>query len=170
MLQEGTKLLPEQFRLTIDNEILCTGFNSKNFNIFSSKKMPLLLELKNADLNALPIQTIFKNGDDLRQDMLTLQAIRLIDEIWKENNLDLCLRPYNVIGTGFEQGFLEFVSDSVTIAGIQHSKGIFNTFSENSIKNFMINNFKKKFSGNPGKIRSEVIRVHQNFIKSTAGY
>lgn len=132
--------------------------------------MPLLLELNNADLNAPPIQTIFKNGDDLRQDMLTLQAIRLIDEIWRENNLDLCLRPYNVIGTGFEQGFLEFVSDSVTIADIQHSKGIFNTFSENSIKNFMVKNFKSKLSGTSGKIRSEITRIHQNFLKSTAGY
>lgn len=51
--------------------------------------MPLLLELENFDKNALPIKTIFKNGDDLRQDMLTIQAIRLIDEIWKENDLDL---------------------------------------------------------------------------------
>lgn len=120
MLKEGEKLLPEKFRLTINNEIQWTGFNRDYFNIFSSKKMPLLLELTNGDLNAPPIRTIFKNGDDLRQDMLTLQAIQLIDEILKENKLDLCLAPYRVIGTGFEQGFLEFVSDSITIAEIQY--------------------------------------------------
>jgi phosphatidylinositol kinase/protein kinase (PI-3 family) len=91
--------------------------------------MPLLLELTNGDLNAPPIRTIFKNGDDLRQDMLTLQAIELIDEILKENKIDLCLAPYKVIGTGFEQGFLEFVSDSITIAEIQYNKSVWNTFS-----------------------------------------
>jgi hypothetical protein len=89
MLREGRKQLSSKFRLTINNEIECTGFNLDYFNIFSSKKMPLLLELTNHDCNAEPIQTIFKNGDDLRQDMLTLQAIHLIDEILKENNLDL---------------------------------------------------------------------------------
>ncbi|CAI2363182.1 unnamed protein product [Moneuplotes crassus] len=170
MLHEGTTLLPSTFRLTIDNEILCTGFNDRGFNIFSSKKMPLLLELKNADVNAPPIRTIFKNGDDLRQDMLTLQAIKLIDEIWKENGLDLCLAPYQVIGTGFEQGFLEFVGDSVTIAEIQYKKSIWNTFSENSIKNFLVQNFKERLKDTPHKVHSELKRVHENFIKSTAGY
>ena len=171
MLQEGAKSLPQTFRLTIDNEVLCTGFNSENFRYFSSKKCPLLLELSNADLNAPSIMTIFKNGDDLRQDMLTLQAIRLIDEIWKENGLDLCLAPYQVIGTGFEQGFLEFVGDSITIAEIQYKKkSVFNTFSDKSIKNYMINNFKEKFWKQPGKVREVMIAAHQNFLKSTAGY
>jgi len=170
MLKEGESILPPQFRLTIDNEIECIGFNPERFNIFSSKKMPLLLELPNVDTNAPPIRTIFKNGDDLRQDMLTIQAIKLIDEIWKENDLDLGLTPYTVIGTGFEQGFLQFVSDSVTIAEIQYKKSIWNTFSENSIKNFMVNHFKEKLKSNPAKVRSTMEMVHQNFVKSTAGY
>lgn len=89
MLQQGESLLPERFRLTINNEIICKGFNDKGFNIFSSKKTPLLIELVNSDQSAASIRTIFKNGDDLRQDMLTIQAIRLIDEIWKDNDMDL---------------------------------------------------------------------------------
>ena len=170
MLEQGEKSLPEKFRLTINNEIVCTGFNPERFNIFSSKKMPLLLELINEDRYAPNIRTIFKNGDDLRQDMLTIQAIRLIDEIWKENGLDLCLMPYTVIGTGFEQGFLQFVSDSITIAEIQYKKSVWNTFSENSIKNFMVSHFKEQLKGNPASIRSTLQTVHQNFTKSTAGY
>ena len=131
--------------------------------------MPLLIELINSDENSFSIKTIFKNGDDLKQDMLTIQAIRLIDEIWKENNLDLCLTPYSVVGTGFQQGFLQYVSDSITIAEIQYKKSIWNTFSENSIKNYMVKNFKEKFKGEVN-VRGKIEQFRQNFTKSTAGY
>lgn len=34
----------------------------------------------------------------------------------------------------------------------------------------MIENFTEKYKNNPTKIRSEMIRIHQNFLRSTAGY
>ena len=146
-----------------------SGFNLSKFNIFSSKKLPLLIELVNSDEDSFPIRTIFKNGDDLKQDMLTIQAIRLMDEIWKENDLDLCLLPYSVVGTGFQQGYLEYVSDSITIAEIQYKKSVWNTFSENSIKNFMVKLFKEKFKG-VLNVRSKIEEYRQTFTRSTAGY
>ena len=49
-----------------------------------SKKLPLWLEFENVDptcANSEPVRVIFKVGDDLRQDMLTLQMIKLMDKV-----------------------------------------------------------------------------------------
>ncbi len=43
---------------------------------------------------------IFKQGDDLRQDMLTLQMLTLMEQLWDEEGLDLCLLPYGCMSTG----------------------------------------------------------------------
>ena len=62
--------------------------------------VPLWLKFKNASNPHSPAVVLFKAGDDLRQDQLTLQLIRVMDTIWKEDGLDLCMTPYNVTSTG----------------------------------------------------------------------
>jgi phosphatidylinositol-4,5-bisphosphate 3-kinase len=73
---------------------------------------------------------MFKCGDDLRQDVLTLQMIRLMDKVcllllkvnrsklWTREDLHLRLKPYGVIATGDEIGMLQVVLDSDTTASI----------------------------------------------------
>ena len=46
-----------------------------------SKKLPLFLVFGNKDPAGKPIYIIFKSGDDLRQDMLTLQMIHVMDKV-----------------------------------------------------------------------------------------
>jgi hypothetical protein len=62
---------------------------------------------------------IFKCGDDLRQDLLTLQMFRIMDKMWKKQGLNLKLNPYGVIPTGAETGMVEVVTNSNTVSKIQ---------------------------------------------------
>ena len=73
-------------------------------------------------LNFFPLQQtthkIQQVGDDLRQDILTLQIIRIMDLLWKEEGADLFVIPYRVVATGSNAGMIEAVPDSRTTADI----------------------------------------------------
>lgn len=62
---------------------------------------------------------IIKGGDDLRQEIICMQIIKKLDEIWKKEGTSLFVRPYEIIVTGPESGVLEFVTDSISIDGLK---------------------------------------------------
>jgi len=66
---------------------------------------------------------MYKNGDDLRQDQLVLQVLRIMDRLWQAEGLDLGLLPYGCVATGDELGLLEIVLNSDTVANIV-AKGV----------------------------------------------
>ena len=41
---------------------------------------------------------MYKNGDDMRQDQLTLQLLSVMDTMWKDAGLELLVRCCNVLG------------------------------------------------------------------------
>ncbi|KAM4770719.1 phosphatidylinositol 4,5-bisphosphate 3-kinase catalytic subunit beta isoform 2-T2 [Rhinophrynus dorsalis] len=84
-----------------------------------SKMKPLWIVYSNQGFGRDSQGIIFKNGDDLRQDMLTLQLLRLMDMLWKESGLDLRIVPYGCLATGDRCGLIEVVSAAETIADIQ---------------------------------------------------
>lgn len=49
---------------------------------------PLLLNFENLDPTGNDIRIILKIGDDLRQDMFTLQMLRIMDRLWKSHGYD----------------------------------------------------------------------------------
>ena len=69
---------------------------------------PLWLVFENFDQTcAQDVFLIFKNGDDLRQDMLTLQMIRIMDQMWKEEGLDFRMTPYKCVSLAKNVGLIE---------------------------------------------------------------
>ncbi|KAM4821888.1 phosphatidylinositol 4,5-bisphosphate 3-kinase catalytic subunit delta isoform-like isoform X5 [Urocitellus parryii] len=111
---------------------------------------------------------IFKNGDetpalpDLRQDMLTLQMIQLMDALWKQEGLDLRMTPYGCLPTGDCMGLIEAVQHSDTIANIQLNQSNLAAMAAFN-KDALLNWLKSK---NPGEALDRAI---EEFTLSCAG-
>lgn len=58
-------------------------------------------------LSMKTLSVLFKAGDDLRQDQLTLQILGVMDAFWKAEGLDLRMSPYRCVSTGDELGMIE---------------------------------------------------------------
>ncbi|KAF3859413.1 hypothetical protein F7725_021812 [Dissostichus mawsoni] len=115
---------PKSFRVPYDPGLRAGALLIEQCKVMASKKKPLWLQFKRADPTTLskdPIGIIFKDGDDLRQDMLILQILLIMESIWETESLDLCLLPYGCISTGNRIGMIEIVKDATTIANIQQS-------------------------------------------------
>ncbi|XP_060100706.1 phosphatidylinositol 4,5-bisphosphate 3-kinase catalytic subunit gamma isoform isoform X2 [Heteronotia binoei] len=156
---------PECFRVPYDPGLKAGALVIEKCKIMASKKKPLWLEFKCADPTSLSNETIgiiFKHGDDLRQDMLILQILRIMESIWEEESLDLCLLPYGCISTGNKIGMIEIVKDATTIAKIQQST-VGNT---GAFKDEVLNQWLKEKCITEEKFQTAVER----FVYSCAGY
>eukprot|EP01046_Picozoa_sp_COSAG06_P009852 COSAG06_NODE_523_length_14708_cov_16.526593_6_plen_178_part_00 len=96
--------LPAEFTLPLNPQWMCKGIITEKAKAMSSKKVPLWLEFENSEEGAPNFVTLFKAGDDLRQDLLTLQLLRIMDTIWKSEGLDLKVIPYGCVSTGDDLG------------------------------------------------------------------
>jgi phosphatidylinositol 4-kinase len=104
---------------------------------------------------------IFKAGDDVRQDCLALQFIRLMKDIMNSVGLKLFLMPYKVIPnrTGAEKD-LGGVIQCIPKAKSRDELGKSNNRS-----------LKQEFMSRYGKVESQAYKSAQrNFIMSLAGY
>lgn len=107
----------------------CKTVRRDKCKVMDSKMKPIWTVYENIDQHGEDINIIFKNGDDLRQDMLTLQMLRIMDRIWKSNGYDFRLNTYSCISMDSRLGMIEVVLNAETIANIQKEKGIFSATS-----------------------------------------
>lgn len=124
--------LPSRFPLPLDPRFQCCGLRIDKCKAMDSKKVPLWLVFQNADPVGDDIIVIYKVGDDLRQDQLTLQIMRIMERHWECVGLDMCLSPYLCVSTGDASGFIEAVVDSNTTANItkMYSRGASGAFAK----------------------------------------
>lgn len=61
---------------------------------------------------------IYKNGDDLRQDQLTMTLIRLVDKELKEHQLDLHFVPYEILPLSLTDGIMKCVTGTKSVEDI----------------------------------------------------
>uniref|UniRef100_A0A8D0DEF2 Phosphatidylinositol 4,5-bisphosphate 3-kinase catalytic subunit beta isoform n=1 Tax=Sander lucioperca TaxID=283035 RepID=A0A8D0DEF2_SANLU len=147
----------------LNPNVLLSGINVERCRYMDSKMKPLWIVYNNKLLGGDTLGIIFKNGDDLRQDMLTLQILRLMDLLWKEANLDLRIVPYGCLATGDRAGLIEVVSSADTIANIQlTSSNVAAAAAFN--KDALLNWLKERNTGDA------LDRAIEEFTLSCAGY
>ncbi|XP_071689006.1 phosphatidylinositol 4-kinase alpha 1-like [Rutidosis leptorrhynchoides] len=127
----------------------------------SAAKVPIMITFdvadKDGDPNDIkPQACIFKVGDDCRQDVLALQVISLLRDIFGAIGLNLYLYPYGVLPTDPERGIIEVVPNSRSRSqmGETTDGGLYEIFQQDF--------------GPVGSPTFEAAR--ENFIVSSAGY
>lgn len=77
----------------------------------------------NLDSDMESVSVIFKKGDDVRQDMLVLQLIEIMDKWCRAEGLDLYLTAYRTLATRSDSGLIEVVPGSKTMSNIKEEHG-----------------------------------------------
>ncbi|KAJ8612387.1 hypothetical protein CTAYLR_007947 [Chrysophaeum taylorii] len=147
----------------LDPTFRCRGIDVSKCRVLSSKKQPLSVVLKNADPAGDDFPIIYKHGDDLRQDQLTLQLVRLMDDLWRRQGLDLQMWPYRCVASGDACGVIEVVREASTTADIQvqFGRGARGAFKDNVVSLYLENH--------NVDVRS-FERARSTFVSSCSGY
>ncbi|XP_055904205.1 phosphatidylinositol 4,5-bisphosphate 3-kinase catalytic subunit beta isoform [Eupeodes corollae] len=152
------------FQSPLNPSFRCKGVKPDKCKVMDSKMRPLWVVFENADMLCDDIYIIFKNGDDLRQDMLTLQMLRVMDQLWKNEGLDFRMNIYNCISMERRLGMIEVVLNAETIANIQKVKGMFSATSP--FKKGSLFSWLKEHNNT----EEEMNKAVEEFTLSCAGY
>ncbi|CAH8301812.1 unnamed protein product [Eruca vesicaria subsp. sativa] len=127
----------------------------------SAAKVPIMITFNVVDRDGnhndvKPQACIFKVGDDCRQDVLALQVISLLRDIFEAVGLNLYLFPYGVLPTGAGRGIIEVVPNTRSRSQMGESTdgGLYEIFQQEF--------------GPVGSPSFETAR--SNFLTSSAGY
>uniref|UniRef100_A0A4W4FJG2 Phosphatidylinositol 4-phosphate 3-kinase C2 domain-containing subunit alpha n=1 Tax=Electrophorus electricus TaxID=8005 RepID=A0A4W4FJG2_ELEEL len=165
VLQEGLERVQSFFqrntcRLPLSPSLVAKELNIKACSFFNSNAVPMKLALVNADPLGEELSVMFKVGEDLRQDMLALQLIRIMDRIWLQEGLDLRIVNFKCISTGKNKGMVELVPSSETLRKIQVEFGVTGSFKDKPLAEWL-----RKYN----LAEDEYEKASENFIYSCAG-
>ncbi|KAI1890648.1 hypothetical protein AGOR_G00155820 [Albula goreensis] len=166
ILREGLEEVRQFFsvssscRLPLNPGLLVQGINVQSCSYFNSNAVPLKLSFQNLDPLGDNINVIFKSGDDLRQDMLTLQIIRIMNKIWIQEGLDMRMVIFRCFSTGRGRGMVEMIPNAETLRKIQVEHGVTGSFKDRPLADWLQKH-------NPTE--DEYEKAVENFIYSCAG-
>ncbi|KAM4625227.1 phosphatidylinositol 4-phosphate 3-kinase C2 domain-containing subunit beta [Polymixia lowei] len=103
---------------------------------------------------------LVQSGDDLRQDMLTLQIIRIMNKIWIQEGLDMRMVIFKCFSTGRGRGMVEMIPHAETLRKIQVEHGVTGSFKDRPLADWLQKH-------NPTDDQYE--KAVENFIYSCAG-
>ncbi|KAM9675924.1 LOW QUALITY PROTEIN: phosphatidylinositol 4-phosphate 3-kinase C2 domain-containing subunit beta-like [Dama dama] len=144
--------------LPLSPSLLVKGIVPRDCSYFNSNAVPLKLSFQNVDLLGENIRVTF-TPDDLRQDMLTLQMIRIMSKIWVQEGLDMRMVIFRCFSTGRGRGMVEMIPNSETLRKIQVEHGVTGSFKDRPLADWLQKH-------NPGE---EYEKAVENFIYSFAG-
>uniref|UniRef100_A0A8C8HNL4 Phosphatidylinositol-4-phosphate 3-kinase n=1 Tax=Oncorhynchus tshawytscha TaxID=74940 RepID=A0A8C8HNL4_ONCTS len=168
ILREGLEEVRQFFsvssscRLPLNPGMLVKAVNIqvRSCSYFNSNAVPLKLSFQNLDPRGDNINVIFKSGDDLRQDMLTLQIIRIMNKIWIQEGLDMRMVIFRCFSTGRGRGMVEMIPQAETLRKIQGEHGVTGSFKDRPLADWLQKH-------NPTE--DEYEKAVENFIYSCAG-
>jgi phosphatidylinositol-4,5-bisphosphate 3-kinase len=117
-LNEAKQHFPENFKLPLNPQRSLCDIIVEKCRVMESKKKPLWLTFKDSVPGNENLVLMLKVGDDLRQDALIMQLLRVMDNLWKREGLDMQMKLYDCISTGDERGLLQVVLKAKTLANI----------------------------------------------------
>uniref|UniRef100_A0A1Y1L4Z2 Uncharacterized protein n=1 Tax=Photinus pyralis TaxID=7054 RepID=A0A1Y1L4Z2_PHOPY len=152
-------LVDNSTSLPLSPTLQVSGIQVRSCSYFPSNTLPLKINFLARDGSVIP--AIYKVGDDLQQDQLTLQIVRIMDKMWLRQGLDLKMVTFLCIPTGNKRGMIEMVTKAETLRKIQVEHGLTGSFKDKPIAEWLAKH-------NPSEL--EYGRAVENFTASCAGY
>ncbi|KAG5678121.1 hypothetical protein PVAND_007820 [Polypedilum vanderplanki] len=102
------------------------------------------------------LSAIVKSGDDLRQELMAVQLLETFNLIWTEENIDLFVRPYEIVCLSNDSGLIEPILNTVSLHQIKKN-------SNKSLREYFIDEY-------GGEMSENFQRAQRNFMQSCAAY
>ncbi|CAF0889442.1 unnamed protein product [Adineta steineri] len=125
-------------RLPCQFNFMTNSLDVNSCSFYNSLTVPIKLVFNPIDSSCEKYYSIYKIGDDLRQDQIVLQLFSCMDKIWQANDLDYRLSLFNVVQTQERCGFIEMITESETLREIESRSGtIKGSFGESALYDWL---------------------------------